>query len=86
MLSGLFNAIIGTKMTLFLDLAITFAVAIAIYQAFRFGRELALVDFMRDHVEAIRSWHLECYELKQEVKRLNLENKQLKQRQENRND
>lgn len=73
-------------MPLLLDIAITFAVAIAIYQAFRFGRELALVDFMRDHIEAIRMWHVECFELKQEIKRLNQENKQLKQRQENRND
>lgn len=73
-------------MPLFIDIALTVAVAVAIYQAFRFGYELAMHTFMRDHIEGVHLWHVECYELKQEIKQLNQEIKRLTHQKQNEND
>lgn len=65
-------------MDVLLDIGLSLIAAILFRQIFKLGHDLAMHNFMRDHMEAIYLWHVETYELKQEIKRLQAENDQLK--------
>lgn len=66
-------------MELLFTLALPFVVALLVYQAFQFGKEVAYDAALLAHNRIMQELHLKVCCLREEIARLESENSQLKQ-------